>query len=478
MIPGPAVRPAVLPTVPPTVPPTDLLTTTPARRTARTAPAPAGRDPFIDVLRVFGMVLVVLQHWSIPLLSFADGRISTGNALATGNAWMITWISQVMPLVFFAGGAANAISRRNAARRGDATPAWLAARLRRLAWPVVPLAAVWLPLPHLLLALGVPEQPVLTASRLAGQLLWFLAIYLVAVAATTPMLRLNMVYGWRVPAALAAGAVAVDVLRFTSGLDVAGLPNIALVWLAVHQLGFLYADGRLGRPWVLALGGYGLGAALVAFGPYPLSMIGMPGAVSNMAPPTVALLAVGVGQIGLALALRRWIVSFAEWPGVSRALGWAGDRMMTLYLWHMSALFVIVSVVVVGLGISTPEPGTPAWLSGWPHWLLMLALAMWPLLRGFARFETPPTAGPYTGGTVRVLVAAALVGLGLLTLTVTGFVPGIAPLAGAGAIAAGLALTRSSRSSRFPRGTSPGSPGMPVSRPGERAGGLRVSSAR
>ncbi|MFI6453370.1 acyltransferase [Streptosporangium amethystogenes] len=419
MIPGPATRPAV-----------------------RTAPAPAGRDPFIDVLRVFGMALVVLQHWSMPVLSFADGRITTGNALATGNGWMITWISQVMPLVFFAGGAAGAISRRAAVRRGDATPAWLATRLRRLAWPVVPLAAVWLPLPHLLLTLGMPEQPVMTASRLAGQLLWFLAIYLVAVALTPPMLRLNMAYGWRVPATLAAGAVAVDLLRFTSGLDLAGLPNIVLIWLAVHQLGFLYADGLLGRPWVLALAGYGLAAALVTFGPYPLSMIGMPGAaVSNMAPPTLALLSVGVGQIGLALALRRWIVSFAEWPGVSRALGWAGGRMMTLYLWHMSALFVIVSMVVVGMGVSTPEPGTSAWVSGWPHWLLMLTLAMWPLLRGLARFETPPSGRPYTGGMARIVVATALVGLGLLTLTAIGFVPGTAPLLGAGAIVAGLALT-------------------------------------
>jgi hypothetical protein len=43
--------------------------------------------------------------------------------------------------------------------------------------------------------------------------------------------------------------------------------------------------------------------------------------------------------------------------------------------WHMSALSVITSVVVVGLGVPAPEPGTSAWLSGWPHWLLMLALA-------------------------------------------------------------------------------------------------------
>ncbi|GAA3022296.1 acyltransferase family protein [Streptosporangium longisporum] len=397
----------------------------------------------MDVLRVFGMALVVLQHWSMPLLSFDEGRIVTGNALATGNAWAITWISQVMPLVFFAGGAAGAISRRSAARRGDTPAAWLAGRVRRLAWPVLPLAAVWVPLPHLLTALGMPAQPVETASRLAGQLLWFLVIYLVAVAATTPMLRLNAVYGWRVPAVLAAAAVAVDVLRFAGGLEVAGLPNTVLVWLAVYQLGFLYADGRLTRPWAMALGGYGTAAVLVAFGPYPASMIGMPGAVSNMAPPTVALLAVGVGQIGLALALRRWIVSFARWPGVSRALGWASERMMTLYLWHMSALFVIVSVVVVGLGISTPAPGTSAWLSGWPHWLLLLALAMWPLLRGFGRFESPPAGRPFTGGAVRAATATVLVGAGLLTFTVTGFVPGVAPLVGAGALVAGLALTGS-----------------------------------
>ncbi|GAA3104218.1 acyltransferase family protein [Streptosporangium carneum] len=414
------------------------------RSAARTAPPPPGRDLFIDVSRLFGMALVVLQHWSMPVLSFAEGRISTGNALATGWAWTITWVSQVMPLVFFAGGAANAISWRGAVRRGETIPAWLAVRLRRLALPVVPLAVVWIPLPHLLLALGVPQQPVVTAARLAGQLLWFLAIYLVVVAVTPRMLRLNMVYGWRVPAALSAGAVVVDVARFATGLEVVGFLNIGLVWLAVHQLGFLYADGRLHRPWAMALTGYGLAAALVAFGPYPGSMIGMPGAaVSNMAPPTIALLAVGVGQIGLATALRPWIVRFAQWPGVTRVLGWAAPRMMTVYLWHMSALFVVASVVVVGLGVSTPAPGTSAWLSGWPHWLLMLTLALWPLLRCFARFETPAAVPPYRGGTARIVVATALTAAGLLTFTVMGFVPGPAAVVGTGMLLAGLTLARS-----------------------------------
>ncbi|GAT65736.1 acyltransferase [Planomonospora sp. ID91781] len=410
--------------------------------------APPGRDLFLDVLRLFGTALVVLQHWSMPVLSVTGDRITTGNALATGNAWVITWISQVMPLVFFAGGAAGAISHRAALRRGGGSPAWLAARLRRLAWPVLPLAAVWLPLPHLLLALGLPSQPVVTASRLAGQLLWFLAVYLVAVAATPLMRRLGAAYGLRVPAALAAGAVAVDVLRFACGLEAAGWANIGLVWLAVHQLGFLYAEGRLDLPrtrlWGMAAAGYGLAALLVAFGPYPGSMIGLPGAaVSNMAPPTVALLAVGIGQIGLALALRRQIASFARWPVVARALGWAGPRMMTVYLWHMSALFCVTAVVVVGLGVPTPEPGGSAWLSGWPHWLAALCLVLWPLLRGLSRFEEPPAAAPYRGGTARIAAALALAGAGLLVLTVSGFAPGPWPVLGSGLLLGGLLLTRS-----------------------------------
>ncbi|GAA5065830.1 hypothetical protein HNP84_001261 [Thermocatellispora tengchongensis] len=407
------------------------------------APAPvavAGRDVFVDALRLFGMALVILQHWSMPVLSFADGRIVTGNALAAPGVFAVTWISQVMPLVFFAGGAANAIGLR--ARGGaylEAGPVWLAQRLRRLAWPVLALGAVWVPLPHALLALGLPEQPVEVGARLTGQLLWFLAAYLIAVALSPVLLRAHERYGARVPAVLAAGAVAVDLLRFGTGLEWLGYLNVACVWLAVHQIGFLYADGRITRPLLLVAGGYGAALLLVAAGPYPGSMIGLPGApVSNMAPPTLALLAVGIGQIGLALLLRPLIVR-ARW--LRPALGWAGPRIMTAYLWHMPALVAVAGVVVVGLGVSTPEPGGAAWAALWPLWLGLLGLVLWPLLRGLARFERPP-AVPYGPlGWPGALAAAALVGAGLLTLTVAGFAPGLAPVAGMLAIGAGLLLT-------------------------------------
>ncbi|WP_433430083.1 acyltransferase family protein [Nonomuraea sp. CA-141351] len=408
----------------------------PSTQPGRTAGTRAAvRDPFIDLLRVFGMALIVFQHWTIPVLTYQGGRLATGNALSTPGVWVVTWLSQVMPLVFFAGGAANAISF---GRSGGNPQRWLAARLRRLAWPLLPLAAVWIPLPHVLLTLGVPEQPLEVGARLTGQLLWFLAVYLIAVTATPLALRLHERYGLLVPASLAAGAVLTDVMRFSTGFDAIGYLNVVFVWLAVHQLGFFYAEGRLRRPWALALGGFGVAALLVAYGPYPGSMIGLPGAeVSNMAPPTLAMLAVGIGQVGLAALLRPWLVRLPT----ERLLAWASPRIMTVYLWHMPALFAVTGVVVVLLGIDTPRPGSAFWLAGWPVWLGLLCLVMWPLLKGFARFEAPPALPYGQAGWGGTLAAVALAGGGVLTLTVGGFAPGGGPFLAVLALLGGLLMT-------------------------------------
>ncbi|MEN3535810.1 acyltransferase [Microbispora sp. ZYX-F-249] len=405
----------------------------PAPERAPAAPAP--RDRFIDVLRVFGMVLVVVQHWTMPVLSYAQGRLTTGNALAAVP--YVTWISQVMPLVFFAGGAANAISFRSAARRGGTAREWTARRVRRLAWPVVPLAVVWLPLPHLLIALGVPAQPVEVAARTVGQLLWFLAVYLLAVVATPHLLRVRA--GVALPV-LAGGAVLADVVRF-SGLEAAGYLNVAFVWLAVHQVGFRYAEG--GLEWLtgrraagLAVAGFAMVAALVVTGPYPASMIGMPGMISNMAPPSVCLLALFAGQLGLAMLLRPALNALAARPRAEAVLTALAPRMMTVYLWHMTALVTVAGVATLGFGLATPHAGSAAWWSAVPLWLAALALVLVALTALLGRFEEPVGAAAHR----HVPVAAPLVGGALLTLTITGFAPGPAPLIASAALAAGLAL--------------------------------------
>lgn len=420
------------------------------------------RDRFVDLLRVVAIGVVVLEHWLFPVLSYdpAAGVLTASNALTVPGAWATTWVGQVMPLVFFAGGAANATGWRRWRARSGLGPgatgrapqverAWLAERLRRLAWPVLPLAAVWLPLPHLLVALGLPRQPVELAASLAGQLLWFLAAYVLAVVTTPAMVRLHRRHGLRVPAALAVAAVGVDVVRFTT-LEAVGYLNVALVWVAVHQVGIAYADGRLGgvrgrRALTLAAGGLAGTVALVALGPYPASMIGLPGAsASNVNPPTVALLALAVAQLGLVLALRPTLVRWSQQRHPAAALAWAGPRSMTIYLWHMPALAVVAGAAVVGLGITTPAPGSTSWWLGVPVWLLVLGCVLGLLVRAIGRLEPPPRRRR-PGGVVsagRLAGAVGCVGGGLLGLTVLGFGQPVWSVVAAAALVLGVRLTR------------------------------------
>jgi len=390
------------------------------RSSLRQTPAGA-RDTFLDVVRAAAILAVIGQHWLMPVLSFEGGTLATGNALTTPGWWALTWLSQVMPMVFFAGGAANLMSLRRAASSRE----WLSTRLRRLLVPVVPLFAVWLFAPDLLRALGAPEQPVQIAGAIAGQLLWFLAVYVLTVAATPLMLTAHRRWGLAVPVVLTGLAVVVDFGRFEVFGPI-GYVNAVFVWLAVHQLGFHYAEGRL-RTLTrrgaagLAAAGFGVTALAVAFGPYPASMIGMPGApVSNMSPPTAVMMGLAVGQVGFWLALKPTLTALAARPGVASVLRWSGPRFMSLYLWHMPALVVIAGVAVLGFGYTTPEPGSLDWFAVAPVWGGAAAVVLGGLLKAFGRFETRPAPGVELS-TAQLTAATALAAGGLLGLAARGF---------------------------------------------------------
>jgi hypothetical protein len=188
------------------------------------------------------------------------------------------------------------------------------------------------------------------------------------------MLRAHERYGVAVPAVLGFAAVAVDVARFRYDVSAVGFLNVAFVWLAVHQLGFLYADGRLSRRTggFLAVTGLVGVVALTTYGPYPVSMVGLPGdAVSNMSPPTVVLCAQALLVTGLVLVARpavsRWLQRPRVWAGVVTANGVA----MTAFLWHLSALFV-ATAVAGALRLSAPEVGSGAWWVTRPVWVAVL----------------------------------------------------------------------------------------------------------
>ncbi|MFE0580413.1 acyltransferase family protein [Streptomyces sp. NPDC058874] len=388
------------------------------------AATPADRDRYVDLLRVASLGTVITGHW----LMAAVGGDGIGNLLALVPALQVlTWGLQVMPVFFFVGGFSHALSYRSLARRteGPVYAAFLRARLRRLLRPTLVFVLVWAAVALAVQLAGRGDGTLTGAAlRLVTQPLWFIGIYLAMVALTPPLLRLHERHGWAAFAALAGAAALVDVLRFAFGVPYVEFLNFALVWLAVHQLGFLRADGRIRRPAALAAAGLAGAALLVAFGPYPLSMVGMPGEkVSNMAPPTMALLCHGLWLVGAVQLAARPAAARLARPRVWRAVVAANGVAMTAFLWHLTAMLAVYGAQLA-LGMDLPEPATAAWWAQVPVRILAAAALTGVLVALLRRFEAPAPAGPAAlAGAAAGPVAAfgiTLCLLGVLGLSMTG----------------------------------------------------------
>ncbi|MCB1027083.1 MAG: acyltransferase [Microthrixaceae bacterium] len=384
------------------------------------AVAPTGsgeRDRVVDAVRAGCLVVVVAGHWLMAGIGTEangggtyDLQLANVLELRPWTQWL-TWVLQVMPLFFIVGGFANAVSWSRTAERGGRWADWMATRMRRLLAPAVGLVAVWL-------AIVAIAQPFLERSlihaghRLVTKPLWFLGVYLVVTAMTPLLVRLQARLGLWAAAPWAAGAIGIDLLRFADHDTALASLNFVFVWTALTQLGMswerLVANRR--RWWMLAGGGYLALALLVGAGPYNVSMVGVGGEVSNMAPPTVALLALGVAQLGLILGVwQRLRIALADhrWWGPVTRVGASG---MSLYLWHLTAMAVGVCLVALGaaLGVAQPTPGSGLWWATRPLWLGVLAVILTPILRRAAPVEVRSLLAPAVTGTP---VWAALLGV-------------------------------------------------------------------
>jgi hypothetical protein len=226
-----------------------------------------------------------------------------------------------------------------------------------------------------------------------------------------------------VPAVLAMAAGAVDAVRFGLGVEGVGALNVAFVWLAAHQLGYLYADGRLTRRPAAALAVGGLAAVVVltmVTRLYPVSMVGLPGErISNMSPPTLALAAHATWLIGLVLLLREPLASWVARQRVWTAVVAANGVVMTTFLWHLTALFGLYGVVFAA-DLSLPAVGSAAWLWSRPLWIAVLVLLTAGLVALFRRAEQPAQVGPTAAPVWRAAVGAAAACLGMFGVALTG----------------------------------------------------------
>lgn len=386
---------------------------------------PESRNRVVDLIRVVSILVVVVGHWLMAAISFEDGELVPGHLLELAD-WShpLTWVFQVMPLFFFVGGYANALSWRSARNRGEPYGAWLRDRLRRLALPVVPLILVWTLGGWLGLRLGLDWEMLQLASRVALVPTWFLAAYVVIVALAPPALWLWERVGWWSVVGAVAFAAICDVLSIGGGIVPVGFANYVFVWGAVHQLGYAWLDNRiagLARRFGLAVAGFVATLALVWAGPYPVAMVGLDTAqITNSYPPRVTLAFLGMFQAGLVLlaepALRSWMTKTRAWTWVIVI----SSRIMTLYLWHLTAMVIVIGLglVLSGFGFGM-EPLSGEWWLSRPVWFAVVGVPALVLLALFGRFERPDRddrAAPIWWRPVLAVVFICA-GLGLLAAT-------------------------------------------------------------
>ncbi len=397
-------------------------------------PEPGVRDLALDVVRSWSLLVVVLGHLLMLIVLWDDEDTpATGNTLTSGAPWpFVTWVLQVMPLFFIAGGAVN---WRSNERFPGTYSQWLWQRVARLMRPTIVYLTV-LAILFTVVTVLVPRR--ITDPYVQGVTgpLWFLAVYIPVTALTPATSAWWRRHGVVTIPLLLAVVIAVDVVRLNA-IETLGAVNMVVAWTLVHQLGYWYRAG-VSRRAAAACIVLGLGSNVVltqVLHWYPTSLVGIPTErFSNMAPPTVILVCHAFVLLGSFVLLAPWVRRRFVTPRVFRATARAGLFAMTVYLWHMLVLVAWLALLhLLGLDLPVRVEGGQIVPDGLEYWAYVAPVAvafglllyvvtrwLWPI--EFVRlpwFDTPPDH-PLTSEWVAAL-GTVLLGAGLLAIAGAGF---------------------------------------------------------
>jgi fucose 4-O-acetylase-like acetyltransferase len=364
------------------------------------------RDLTLDLARVFAVLLVVVIH----LLEVGVGTGPHGLTISRPlehQPWFngVTWVFQIMPLFFVVGGFASLTAWRSLVRRGGGAADYVKTRVLRLAQPAFPLFVFYVVVVGAATLIGVDPKLLGPVVLGAGSPLWFLAAYGLCQAVVPFAVHWHQRAPKRTLVVLLLGAIIVDVARYSTGIVPLGLVNLFFVWVLIQQLGFWYADGWFDRrSWwqlvLIALASWATLFPLTIWGPYSPDML------TNLNPPTVPLIALGLSQACVLRLLRPLLRRFMNTRGARAVVFLVGSRLMTIYLWHLPIIIILAGVALLIPGAS-PEPGSSAWWwSRIPIYLLVLGL-LFALSLLVGRWEQPREVGPTPPAWV-VAVAAIL----------------------------------------------------------------------
>ena len=367
------------------------------------------RDLTLDLARVFAVLLVVVIH----LLEVGVGTGPHGLTISRPlehQPWFnaVTWVLQIMPLFFVVGGFASLTAWRSLVRRGGGAADYVTTRVLRLAQPAFPLFVFYVVVVGAATLIGVDPKLLGPVVLGAGSPLWFLAAYGLCQAVAPFAVHWHQRAPKRTLLVLLLGAIIVDAIRYSTGIVPIGLLNLFFVWVLIQQLGFWYADGWFDRrSWwqlvLVALASWATLFPLTNWGPYSPDML------TNLNPPTVPLIALGLSQACVLRLLRPALTRLMSTRPARAVVFLVGSRLMTVYLWHLPIIITLAGVALLIPGAS-PEPGSAAWWwSRIPIYLVVLGL-LFALSLLVARWERPrEMAAPPPGWVVAIAAVLTIV---------------------------------------------------------------------
>lgn len=368
-------------------------------------PSQSPRDTVIDFARFFCLAIIVVGHCMMvsPVLH-PDGTVTTENTLAL-QPWFVPviWVLMVMPLFFVVGGVTGLQSWRRLRERGGTGFEFAQLRLLRLVRPAAALLACMFVGLWAARLTGVDPQVIQLMATGAGMPLWFLAAYLSAQLSVPLLARLHERAPKLTLAVLVAAVVAVDCLR--GALPFLAFTNLLFLWCAVQQLGFFMADGAFAarsRGWLLgAIASSNLLLGLVTgVDLYTGNML------VNLNPPNFCLFLLGISQAATLQLLRPALEWTAALRWVRWAVGVAGRRSMTIYLWHLPLLVAMTGLLLL-TDFPKPASGTAGWWWARPLVLVAVIVLLLPVLLAFGRLEERPTAAVHSRGRPPAAVVTA-----------------------------------------------------------------------
>jgi hypothetical protein len=394
----------------------------------------------MSYLRILSLTGIVLGE---SLLAFA-----MRDDMEPAWTWPFTWLLQLVPLFFLAGGHSNLHAWRamqghdrrtpllagsEQSSRGRSVPmvrsassahyvTFLASRVGWLIRPVLAFVIAWLVVPLSLELLAAPESSVAAFSRLVVQPLWLLGLYVLVVALTPVMHWLHTTLPLITPIVLTASVVG---LSFVGGSITAHAGGV-LVALLFAQLAFHYADGTLWRIprqvliTTAAVAFAGL-VVLTTLGAQPKLQLAEPTGYAAFAPSLAGVLLIGIVQTALVALPREAGLARLVTSAPARVVGLIRAAPMTVYLVYLCAMLIVEAVIGVAGGFG--------WLTE-PRTIFAIGVVALPTLLAFMWFERRPseqTAEPllpperrHWADTLAAVLGVAYGGLGVVGFAVAG----------------------------------------------------------